>query len=213
VPKEYFVEGMDKGVEKLVKEAIKKYENLGAKIEEISLPHTEYALATYYIIMPAEVSANLARYDGIKYGLSKATKNLLDVYLESRENGFGAEVRRRIVLGTYILSAGYYDAYYLRAQKVRTLIKKDFEKAFEKVDVIMTPVSPTCAFPIGEKVNDPLTMYLSDIFTISVNLAGLPAISLPCGMINKLPVGLQIIGKPFEENKILDIAQTLCLQK
>lgn len=213
VPREYFIDGMDKGVEKTVKDAIKKYETMGAKIEEISLPHTEYALATYYIIMPAEVSANLSKYDGIKYGYSEVksqsskVKSLLDVYFESREKGFGAEVRRRIILGTYILSAGYYDAYYLRAQKVRTLIKNDFEKAFEKVDVIMTPVSPTTAFKIGEKINDPLTMYLSDIFTISINLAGLPAISLPCGMINKLPVGLQIIGKPFEENKILDAAE------
>jgi aspartyl-tRNA(Asn)/glutamyl-tRNA(Gln) amidotransferase subunit A len=208
VPKEYFIDGMDKEVEKTVKNAIKKYEKLGAKIEEISLPHTEYALATYYIIMPAEVSANLARYDGIRYGYSEAnSKKLLDVYLQSREAGFGSEVRRRIILGTYILSAGYYDAYYLRAQKVRTLIKKDFEMAFKKVDVIMTPVSPTTAFRIGEKVNDPLTMYLSDIFTISVNLAGLPAISLPCGIIKELPVGLQIIGRPFEENKIFDVAK------
>jgi aspartyl-tRNA(Asn)/glutamyl-tRNA(Gln) amidotransferase subunit A len=213
VPKEYFVEGMDPQVEKIIKDAIKKYENLGAKIQEISLPHTQYALAAYYIIMPAEVSANLARYDGIKYGYSKAqnpeVKNLLDIYLQSREGGFGPEPRRRIMLGTYILSAGYYDAYYLRAQKVRTLIKKDFENAFEKVDVILTPVSPTPAFKIGEKVDDPLKMYLSDIFTISVNLAGLPAISMPCGMINKLPVGLQIIGKPFEENKIFDVAQLI----
>lgn len=207
VPKEYFIDGMNKEVEETVRAAIKKYEKAGAKIEEISLPHTEYALATYYIIMPAEVSANLARYDGIKYGFSETGKNLLDVYLQSREKGFGAEPRRRIMLGTYILSAGYYDAYYLRAQKVRSLIQKDFEEAFKKVDVIMTPVSPTTAFRIGEKVDDPLTMYLSDIFTISVNLAGLPAISLPCGMINKLPVGLQIIGKPFAENKILDAAE------
>jgi aspartyl-tRNA(Asn)/glutamyl-tRNA(Gln) amidotransferase subunit A len=211
VPKEYFIDGMDKEVEKTIKAAIKKYENLGVKIEEISLPHTEYALACYYIIAMAEASANLSRYDGIKYGLSKSGENLLDTYLKSKEEGFGSEVRRRIILGTYILSAGYYDAYYLRAQKVRTLIKKDFEKAFEKVDAIFTPVSPTTAFRIGEKVNDPLTMYLSDIFTISVNLAGLPAISLPCGMINKLPVGLQIIGKQFEENKIFDIAQ-ICSQ-
>ncbi len=209
VPKEYFVKGMDKEVEKIVKLAIKKYEDFGAKIEEISLPHTEYALATYYIIMPAEVSANLARYDGIKYGLSENGASLLDVYLKSREKGFGAEARRRIILGTYILSAGYYDAYYLRAQKVRTMIKKDFEKAFERVDAIFTPVSPTPAFKIGEKIDDPLTMYLADIFTVSVNLAGLPAISLPCGTIDQLPVGLQIIGKPFEENKIFDIAGLL----
>jgi aspartyl-tRNA(Asn)/glutamyl-tRNA(Gln) amidotransferase subunit A len=208
VPKEYFVKGMDSQVEKIIKEAIKKYESAGIKIEEISLPHTEYALAAYYIIMPAEVSANLARYDGIKYGLSKSSgKELLDVYLQSRQEGFGAEVRRRIMLGTYTLSAGYYDAYYSRAQKVRTLIKRDFENAFEKVDAILTPVSPTPAFKIGEKTDDPLTMYLSDIFTISINLAGVPAISVPCGKINELPVGLQIIGKPFEENKIFEIGE------
>ncbi len=209
LPKEYFIKGMDPEVERLVRDSVKKIENLGAKIEEISLPHTEYALATYYIIMPAEVSANLARYDGIKYGLSENGANLLEVYLKSREAGFGAEVRRRIILGTYTLSSGYYDAYYLRAQKVRALIKNDFEKAFEKVDAIFTPVSPTPAFKIGEKIDDPLTMYLADIFTVSVNLAGLPAISLPCGMINELPVGLQIIAKPFEENKIFDIASLL----
>jgi aspartyl-tRNA(Asn)/glutamyl-tRNA(Gln) amidotransferase subunit A len=208
VPKEYFVKGMDPQVEKIVREAIKKYESAGMKIEEISLPHTEYALAAYYIIMPAEVSANLARYDGIKYGLSKSSgKELIDVYLQSRGQGFGAEVRRRIMLGTYTLSAGYYDAYYSRAQKVRTLIKKDFKEAFTKVDAILTPVSPTPAFSIGEKADDPLTMYLSDIFTISVNLAGVPAISLPCGMIKQLPVGLQIIGKPFEENKIFELGE------
>jgi aspartyl-tRNA(Asn)/glutamyl-tRNA(Gln) amidotransferase subunit A len=208
VPKEYFVKGMDVKVEKIIKDAIKKYESAGIKIEEISLPHTEYALAAYYIIMPAEVSANLARYDGIKYGLSDSSgKELLDVYLQSRQEGFGPEVRRRIMLGTYTLSAGYYDAYYSRAQKVRTLIKKDFEKAFEKVDAIFTPVSPTPAFKIGEKTEDPLTMYLSDIFTVSINLAGVPAISMPCGMINELPVGLQIIGRPFEENKIFEIGE------
>ncbi|MFA4999029.1 MAG: amidase family protein, partial [Candidatus Paceibacterota bacterium] len=173
----------------------------------ISLPHTEYALACYYIIAPSEASANLARYDGIKYGYSAPGKDLLGVYLESRERGFGAEVRRRIMLGTYTLSSGYYDAYYLRAQKVRTLIKRDFEKAFQKVDVIFTPVSPSPAFKIGEKIEDPLTMYLSDIFTVSVNLAGLPALSLPVGEASNLPVGLQIIGKPFEEDKILSIGE------
>ena len=220
VPKEYFtmptgrqVKGIDPGVEKVIKQAIKKYEEMGAKVEEISLPHTEYALPCYYIIVPSEASANLARYDGIKYGHSETRnpkseiRNLLDVYLKSREEGFGNEVRRRIMLGTYALSAGYYEAYYLRAQKVRTLVKEDFDKAFRNVDVIFTPASPTPAFKLGEKIDDPLTMYLSDIFTISVNLAGLPALSLPCGKVDNLPIGLQIIGKPFEESKILEIGK------
>jgi len=213
VPKEYFVKGISPEVEKVMEEAIKKYEEMGAKISEISLPHTEYALPCYYIIAPSEASANLARYDGIKYGYStaskkqKTTNNLLDVYLQSREEGFGAEVRRRIMLGTYVLSAGYYEAYYLRAQKVRTLIKEDFDKAFEKVDVIFTPVSSTPAFKLGEKIEDPLAMYLSDIFTASINLAGLPAISIPVGKVKNLPVGFQIIGKPFEENTILETGE------
>ena len=213
VPKEYFIEGMDKEVESAIKEAIKKIENQGFKIEEISLPHAEYALACYYIIMPSEVSANLARYDGIKYGYSKVNnltskiQNLLDVYLKSRGEGFGEEVRRRIMLGTYALSAGYYEAYYLRAQKVRTLIREDFEKAFRKVNLILTPVSPTPAFKIGEKITDPIAMYLSDIFTIAVNLAGLPAISIPCSKVNGLPVGLQIIGRPFEEDRIFELGE------
>jgi len=208
LPKEYFLKGViNPDVEKNIKEAIKKYESLGVRFQEISLPNTEYALAVYYIIMPCEVSANLARFDGIKYGLSEKADNLLDVYLKSRENGFGEEVRRRIILGTYALSSGYYDAYYLKAQKVRTLIKKDFEEAFKKVDLIMTPVSPFPAFKIGEKIQDPLSMYLSDIFTISLNLAGLPGISIPCGKIDKLPVGLQIIGPHFSEELILSTAQ------
>lgn len=211
VPKEYFVKGIDPEVEKIIKEAIKKYEAAGAKIEEISLPHAEYALPAYYLIAPAEASANLARYDGIKYGFSadKEAKDLLAVYLQSREKGFGSEVRRRIMLGTYSLSSGYYDAYYLRAQKVRTKIKEDFAKAFLKVDVIVSPVSPTTAFKIGEKTEDPLLMYLSDIFTIAVNLAGLPAISFPVGKAGKLPVGLQIIAKPFEEDTIFETAKLL----
>ena len=207
IPKEYFIKGMDPEVEKITRQAIEKIEEMGAKIEEISLPHTEYALPVYYIIMPSEASANLARYDGIKYGLSKPGKDLLGVYLKSRAEGFGDEVKRRIMLGTYALSAGYYDAYYLKAQKVRTLIRHDFDKAFKKVDVIFTPTSPFTAFKIGEKIKDPLSMYLSDIFTVSVNLVGLPAVSVPNGFIGKLPVGLQIIGKPFEENKILEISK------
>ena len=211
VPKEYFIKGIDPEVEKIIRGAIKQYEQMGAKIEEISLPHTKYALAVYYIISTSEASANLARFDGIRYGysLAKEQDNLLDVYLQTRGKGFGKEVRRRIMLGVYALSAGYYDAYYLKAQKVRTRIIQDFEKAFKNVDVIMAPVSPTTAFKIGEKIDDPLTMYLSDIFTISVNLAGLPALSMPCGKVGNLPVGLQLIGKAFEEEKILDIAQSL----
>jgi aspartyl-tRNA(Asn)/glutamyl-tRNA(Gln) amidotransferase subunit A len=209
VPKEYFIKGIDPEVEKIIKQAISQAEEQGAKIEEISLPHTEYALAAYYIIMPSEASANLARYDGIEYGLSESeNKNLLDVYLETRGKGFGDEVKRRIMLGTYVLSVGYYDAYYLKAQKVRTLIKRDFENAFKKVDAIFTPTSPFPAFKIGEKTADPLSMYLSDIFTVSANLAGLPALSLPVGFTKAdLPVGLQIIGKPFEDNKILEISK------
>jgi aspartyl-tRNA(Asn)/glutamyl-tRNA(Gln) amidotransferase subunit A len=213
LPKEYFTKGIDPEVEKIVRLAIQKYENAGAKIEEISLPFsTHHSLATYYLIMPSEVSANLSRYDGIKYGFStinnqqSTINNLLDVYLKSRGEGFGKEVKRRIMLGTYALSAGYYDAYYLKAQKVRTLIIKNFEKAFEKVDVIMTPATPTPAFFLGEKIQDPLSMYLSDIYMAAVSLAGLPAISIPCGKIGNLPVGLQIIGKPFEEEKIFKIA-------
>ena len=208
LPKEYFSEGIDPEVEKIIKQAIEKFEKLGAKIETISLPHTKYAIATYYLINTSEASANLARYDGIRYGLSKRDKSdLLDIYLSSRAEGFGDEVKRRIMLGTYALSAGYYDAYYLKAQKVRTLIKQDFDKAFEKVDVIFSPTAPTPAFKIGEKSIDPLLMYLCDIFTAPVNLSGLPAVSVPVGFAGKLPVGLQIIGKPFEENQILDIGK------
>jgi aspartyl-tRNA(Asn)/glutamyl-tRNA(Gln) amidotransferase subunit A len=209
LPKEYFAKGIDPEVERIVKLAIKKYENLGARIEEVSLPYsTSHSLATYYIIMPSEASANLARYDGIKYGhFTKKGEDLFDFYLKSRREGFGQEVRRRIMLGTYALSAGYYDAYYLRAQKVRTLIKEDFDKAFKKVDVLMTPVSPTPAFKLGEKMTDPLSMYLSDIYMGAVNLAGLPAISIPCGKVGKLPVNFQIIGNKFEENKIFEIGK------
>jgi len=212
IPKEYFIEGMDPEVEKVIKEAIKKYEEMGAEVVEITLPHTEYAVPCYYIINPSEASANLARYDGIKYGFSveeeskAGPSDLLNVYLKSRGKGFGPEVRRRIMLGTYALSAGYYEAYYLRAQKVRTLIKEDFDEAFGKVDLILTPVAPTPAFELGEKIDDPLKMYLCDIFTASLNLAGLPGLSLPCGRVGKLPVGLQIIGRPFQENIIVQAA-------
>lgn len=212
IPKEFFDKGLDNEVREKVEDAVKKLENLGCKMEEISLPHAEYALAAYYIIMPCEVSSNLARFDGIRYGYSaKETKNLLETYLESRAAGFGAETKRRIMLGTFTLSAGYYDAYYLKAQKVRALIKKDFDNAFEKVDAIIGPTSPTTAFKIGEKSSDPVSMYLSDIYTVPVNLAGLPAISIPCGngKQTNLPVGFHIIGRAFDENTILRIAHQL----
>ena len=217
IPKEYFIEGIDPEVERAIKKAISQYEKMGFKITEVSLPHAEYALPVYYIIMPAEASSNLARYDGIKYGLSEEGKDLLEGYLKTRKEGFGDEVKRRIMLGTYVLSAGYYDAYYLKAQKVRTLIKNDFIKAFEKVDILITPTAPTPAFKIGQKIDDPVSMYLSDIYTISVNLAGLPAMSIPCsprcsssevgGEVNKLPIGLQIIGRHFGETDIFKAAR------
>ncbi|MEW6676112.1 MAG: Asp-tRNA(Asn)/Glu-tRNA(Gln) amidotransferase subunit GatA [Nitrospirota bacterium] len=207
VPMEYFIEGMDKEVEVSVKEAIKKLESLGAIPVEISLPHTGYAVATYYVLATSEASSNLARYDGVKYGFRAEGKDLMDMYINTRAQGFGAEVKRRIMLGTYALSSGYYEAYYKKAQQVRTLIKQDFEKAFQDVDVIVTPTSPTAAFKIGEKTADPLQMYLSDIFTISVNLAGVPGISIPCGFTsNNLPIGLQMIGKHFDEESILKVA-------
>lgn len=209
VPKEYFVEGIDKDVEKIVKDSIKKLESAGAKVEEISLPNTKFALAAYYIIAPAEASANLARFDGIKYGFSEPDKELLNVYLKTRGKGFGAEVKRRIMLGTYSLSSGYYDAYYKKAEEVRNLIKSDFDKAFSKVDLIFCPVSPFPPYKIGEKIDDPLSTYLVDVYTVSVNLAGLPAISMPAGKIGNLPVGLQIIGNKFEENKIFSVALEL----
>ena len=210
VPKEYFKKGIDSEVEEIIKNAIKKAEENGAKIIEISLPNTEYAIACYYIIVPSEVSSNLARFDGIRYGNSRQdSKNLLDVYLKSRGEGFGSEPKRRILVGTYSLSSGYYDAYYKKAQEVRQLIKQDFREAFKKVDLIFSPVSPIPAFTIGEKADNPLSMYLMDIYTCPLKLAGLPAISLPLGNIGKLPVGLQIIGNYFEENKILGCAAEL----
>lgn len=209
VPKEYFAKGIDPEVEKIIKNSIKKAEENGAKIEEISLHSLQYALACYYIIATSEASANLARFDGIKYGLSEKSNELLDVYLKSRGQGFGDEAKRRIMLGTYSLSSGYYDAYYKKAEEVRQLIRQDFQDAFKKVDLILSPTSPVPAFKIGEKTENPLSMYLSDIYTISVNLAGLPALSLPAGRIGKLPVGLQITGNHFEENKILSVAGEL----
>jgi aspartyl-tRNA(Asn)/glutamyl-tRNA(Gln) amidotransferase subunit A len=206
IPKEYFVEGIDKEVEKVIRAAIKKYEDMGAKIIEVSLPYTKYALPAYYILSTSEASTNLARFDGIRYGVRKEGKNLLETYMNSKGEGFGKEVRRRIMLGTYSLSSGYYDAYYKKALKVRTRIVEDFTKVFDKVDCLMTPVSPFPAFKIGEKISDVLSMYLSDIYTVPINLAGLPAVSVPCGEIDGLPVGLQIIGKAFEDKKILNIA-------
>jgi aspartyl-tRNA(Asn)/glutamyl-tRNA(Gln) amidotransferase subunit A len=204
VPREFFVEGMEREVETAVQAALKQFEGLGARVLEISLPHTDYAIAAYYLIATAEASANLARYDGIRYGIRAEADNTLDLYNRTRDRGFGAEVKRRIMLGTFALSAGYYDAYYLKAQKVRTLIRQDFEHAFEHCDIIVTPVAPTTAFKLGEKTADPLQMYLSDIFTISVNLAGLPGLSVPCGYDSLgMPIGLQLIGPPFGEEMIL----------
>jgi aspartyl-tRNA(Asn)/glutamyl-tRNA(Gln) amidotransferase subunit A len=204
VPKEYFVSGMQPEVEQAVRNAVDTLVKHGAQIEEISLPHTEYAVAVYYIVATAEASSNLARYDGMRFGHRAEVKDLTETYMVSRDEGFGAEVKRRIMLGTYVLSAGYYDAYYLKAQRVRTLIKKDFDEAFQRCDVILTPTAPTTAFKIGEKTQDPLQMYLSDIFTISINLAGLPAISLPCGFDGDgMPIGLQIIGNQFDEATVL----------
>lgn len=207
VPEEYFIEGLDHEVEQSVRNAIKEIEKLGAEIIEVSLPHTGYAIATYYILATSEASSNLARYDGVKYGFRAKGDDLIDMYMETRSKGFGPEVKRRIMLGTYALSAGYYDAYYKKALQVRTLIKQDFEEAFKKLDLIVTPTTPTPAFKIGEKISDPLQMYLNDIFTISVNLAGVPAISLPCGFTSSgLPIGLQLIGRDFDEETILRAA-------
>jgi len=204
LPEEYFAKGLDGEVETAVREAVKVLEKLGAIVKKISLPHTEYAIAVYYIIAPCEASANLARYDGVKYGFRAECSNLLEEYEKTRGEGFGPEVKRRIMLGTYALSAGYYDAYYGKAQRVRTLISRDFENAFREVDVIAAPTAPTSAFRLGEKAQDPLQMYLSDIYTISSNLAGIPAVSVPCGFTRaKLPVGLQLMGRPFDEEMIL----------
>ena len=208
VPKEYFVEGMQAEVETAMRAAINKLEELGARVEwEVSLPHTPYALAAYYIIAPSEAMANLARYDGVKYGFSYTdTDSMWEALEKTRQYGFGDEVKRRIMLGTYALSAGYYDAWYLKAQKVRTLIRREFDQAFEKFDALVTPTSPTVPFKIGEKMDDPLQMYLSDVCTLPINIAGLPAISIPAGFGDGLPIGMQIIGKPFSEETILKVA-------
>jgi len=206
IPKEYYVEGMQPGVASVMNTAIKKLEELGATLEEVSLPHTPYSLAVYYIIAPSEASANLARYDGVKYGYSYKGKTMWESMEKTRENGFGPEVKRRIMLGTYALSAGYYDAWYVKAQKVRTLIRREFDAVFEKYDALVTPTSPTVPFKIGEKTDDPLAMYLSDVCTLPINIAGVPGMSIPAGFIDGLPVGMQIIGKPFSEETLLHCA-------
>lgn len=210
IPKEYFVEGMQNEVRMSIESAIKKLEDIGAEIDrDVSLPLTKYALAVYYILAPSEASANLARYDGVKYGFSyQDADNIWQAMEKTKQFGFGAEVKRRIMLGSYALSAGYYDAYYLKAQKVRTLIRREFAEAFERYDVLVTPTSPTVPFRLGEKVDDPIQMYLSDVCTLPVNIAGLPAISIPAGFADGLPVGMQIIGKPFDEETVLRVAFT-----
>ena len=210
IPKEYRIEGMPEEIENLWKKGIEHVKECGAEVIDISLPHTNYALPTYYIVAPAEASSNLARYDGVKYGFRSPGENLIDMYEKTRSEGFGEEVKRRIMIGTYVLSSGYYDAYYLKAQKVRKLIKKDFDNAYNNVDAILTPSTPSSAFKIGEKADDPVSMYLNDIFTVPVNLAGLPGISIPAGLDKKgYPLGLQIIGKPFDEQNILNIAYSM----
>jgi aspartyl-tRNA(Asn)/glutamyl-tRNA(Gln) amidotransferase subunit A len=208
IPKEYFVDGMQPGVRSTIETAIKKLEQLGAQVDwNVSLPYTSYALAVYYILAPSEASANLARYDGVKYGYSyRDSTNMFESMEKTKQFGFGVEVKRRIMLGTYALSAGYYDAFYLKAQKVRTLIRRDFEKAFEKYDVLVTPTSPTTAFKIGEKTDDPVQMYLSDVCTLPINIAGVPAMAIPAGFADGLPVGMQIIGKQFGEEAIFRTA-------
>lgn len=209
VPKEYFAEGLDPAIEKLIRGAIKKLENAGAHIIEIDLPNTKYALAAYYIINTSEASSNLAKFDGMRYGRAGEDKNLLETYLQNRGEGFGAEVKRRIMLGTYALSAGYYDAYYIQAQKIRTLLRRDFETAFQKVDIIAGPVSPFLPFKIGEKVEDPLAMYLVDMYTVPVNLAGVPALSVPVGKVGTLPVGMHCIAPAFRENLLFETGKAI----
>ena len=210
VPKEYRVDGMSKEVEALWEQGIAWLKAAGATIHDISLPHTKYALPAYYIVAPAECSSNLARYDGVRYGLRVPGKDVIDTYENTRAAGFGKEVRRRILMGTYVLSAGYYDAYYLQAQKVRSLIKRDFDDAWATVDCVLTPTTPSPAFAFGEKSGDPIAMYLEDIFTVTVNMAGLPGVSVPAGLSSQgLPLGLQLIGKPFDEGTLLRAAQAV----
>jgi aspartyl-tRNA(Asn)/glutamyl-tRNA(Gln) amidotransferase subunit A len=212
LPKEYFISGLDSRVEKAIRAAADQFRSLGAELVDVSLPHTQYAVAVYYIVAVAEASSNLGRFDGVRYGARVPSRDLLDMYLETRDRGFGDEAKRRILLGTFVLSAGYYDAYYLKGQKVRTLIKRDFDRAFEKADLILTPTAPTPPFKIGEKLTDPLSMYLSDIYTIPVNLAGVPAISIPCGFASEggkdLPVGMQLIARHFDEETLFRASYT-----
>jgi aspartyl-tRNA(Asn)/glutamyl-tRNA(Gln) amidotransferase subunit A len=207
IPEEYFAAGLNAEVKRCVRRAVEVLADQGAEVVEISLPHTEYGIAAYHVLADAEASSNLARYDGVVYGVRKPGENLVDMYMKTRSAGFGNEVKRRIMLGTYVLCAGYYDDYYLKAQRVRTLIRRDFDQAFQTCDVICTPTAPTPAFPLGSKTADPLEMYLGDVFTTPINLAGLPAISIPCGFSgNGLPIGLQIIGKMFDESAVLRAA-------
>lgn len=206
IPRQYFEEGMQPEVRTVIEAALGVLEDLGGSLVEVSLPHTEYALSTYYVVSPAEAMANLARYDGIRYGFSESGEDIWETYDLTREHGFGREVKRRILLGAYVLSAGYYDAYYLKAQRVRTLVRHDFEEAFQSVDILATPTTPTVAFRLGEKVADPLQMYLSDVYTVPANIAGIPALTVPAGLANGLPVGLQLLGKPFDELTILQSA-------
>jgi aspartyl-tRNA(Asn)/glutamyl-tRNA(Gln) amidotransferase subunit A len=210
VPKEYRLDGMPREIEDLWQQGIAWLKAAGASMHDISLPHTKYALPAYYIVAPAEASSNLARYDGVRYGMRLTGKDLIDTYEATRGAGFGKEVRRRILIGTYVLSAGYYDAYYLKAQKVRTLIKRDFDEAWKSVDVVLTPTTPSPAFGFGEKTGDPIAMYLEDIFTVTVNMAGLPGISVPAGLdAQGLPLGLQLIGRPFDEETLFSLGQVI----
>jgi aspartyl-tRNA(Asn)/glutamyl-tRNA(Gln) amidotransferase subunit A len=211
VPREWFQGGTEAGVERRIREALAAYEAMGARLVDVELPHSKYGVAAYYLVAPAEASSNLARYDGVRFGPRAPARSLADMYGETRDEGFGAEAKRRIMLGTYALSAGYHDAYYLKAQKVRTLVRQDFDRAFERCDVVAGPVSPTVAFALGEKIDDPLQMYLADVYTISCNLAALPGLSVPAGLhpVNGLPVGLQLVGRPFDESTLLRAARAL----
>ena len=206
LPKEYFTESLDKDIKEVVDKAVAQLKELGAEIKEVSLPYTKYAISTYYIISSAEAASNLSRYDGVRYGVRKSDENIEEMYVKSRSEGFGPEVKRRIMIGNYVLSSGFYDAYYKKASQVRRLIKEDFEKALNEVDIILTPVSPTTAFKKGEKVTDPVQMYLGDIFTVSINMAGVPAISVPAGFVNGLPVGIQLIGNYFREDLLFNVS-------